>query len=747
MEENIARDRIYELRARLEEANTHYYVENSPLISDYEYDMLMNELIALEKEFQQFASADSPSQRVGSDLAPAASAPTAAAPKSKFRQHPHRYPMLSLGNTYNLNEIQEFADRAGKSIKSPFTYSCELKFDGVAICLNYRHGELYRALTRGDGTVGDDVTANVLHIGNIPRRLSGSGWPDDFEIRGEIYMPYKAFDALNEQKLIDEDQPFANPRNAASGSLKLTDPQEVASRGLECTLYHMVGDDLPFRTHDEALRSAMKWGLPVSDKRRICHNIADISEYISFWDTERKKLPFATDGIVVKINELDIQKELGFTAKAPRWAVAYKFKAEQALTPVLSIDYQVGRTGAVTPVANLEPAQLSGTVVKRATLHNADQMELLDIRVGDWVYVEKGGEIIPKITAVELSKRSGELPKPVFPTVCPDCGTPLVRDEGEAKWFCPNIDGCPTQIKGSLVHFLSRKAMNVLAGDSTVEQLYSKGYVRNIADFYTLTAAQLLTLDGWKERSAQRFLESLAQSKSVGFEHVLFALGIRHVGESTAKSIAKHFGSMERIIAAGREQLLEVEDVGDIIADSVISWCADPKHRSICERLAAAGLKMSMELTDEHGSDALAGKTIVISGNFSIPRDDMKKLIESNGGKNSGSVSSRTSYLLAGEKPGPEKMRKAESLGVQVISEEEFMALIATAGSAEEDVTDAAVQRSSAADGGLAGKDKAAETTVGGRTSADVTEGSVAVRNKSAADAEKPDGPVQLTLF
>ena len=672
---NGIQNRIEELSRLLREANRRYYVDSAPDMSDYEYDMLMKELQGLEEEYPQFRKEDSPTRRVGSDLA--------VQKGGKFRQYPHKFPMLSLGNTYNIKEIQEFADRAGKTIASPFTYSCELKFDGVAICLEYRDGVLYRALTRGDGSVGDDVTENVLRISNIPKRLSGSGWPAEFEIRGEIYMPYRAFDALNEEKLRDEEQPFANPRNAASGSLKLTNPDEVAARGLECTLYHLLGRDLHFRTHDEALRSAMKWGLPVSDKRRICRNILEIEEYINFWNVERRKLPFATDGIVIKINELDIQKELGYTAKAPRWAVAYKFKAEQALSRVLSIDYQVGRTGAVTPVANLEPALLSGTVVKRASLHNADQMELLDIRVGDYVYVEKGGEIIPKITAVELSKRAPKLLKPEFPQTCPDCGTPLVRDEGEARWYCPNIDGCPTQIKASLTHFLSRKAMNVLAGDSTVEQLFNLGYVRNVADFYTLTADQLMTLEGWREKSAKRFLDSLEQSKSAPFEQLLFALGIRHVGESTAKSIARHFGSLYAVASAGRGELLEVEDVGEIIADSVYEWFRDGFHLEICRRLKDAGLQTEVQKKDSRQSDSLRGKSIVISGTFSISRDEMKALIEANGGRNSGSISSKTAFLLAGEKPGPEKLRKAEALGVRVIDEAGFRAMLESGVGAE----------------------------------------------------------------
>ena len=672
---NGIQNRIEELSRLLREANRRYYVDSAPDMSDYEYDMLMKELQGLEEEYPQFRKEDSPTRRVGSDLA--------VQKGGKFRQYPHKFPMLSLGNTYNIKEIQEFADRAGKTIASPFTYSCELKFDGVAICLEYRDGVLYRALTRGDGSVGDDVTENVLRISNIPKRLSGSGWPAEFEIRGEIYMPYRAFDALNEEKLRDEEQPFANPRNAASGSLKLTNPDEVAARGLECTLYHLLGRDLHFRTHDEALRSAMKWGLPVSDKRRICRNILEIEEYIDFWNVERRKLPFATDGIVIKINELDIQKELGYTAKAPRWAVAYKFKAEQALSRVLSIDYQVGRTGAVTPVANLEPALLSGTVVKRASLHNADQMELLDIRVGDYVYVEKGGEIIPKITAVELSKRAPKLLKPEFPQTCPDCGTPLVRDEGEARWYCPNIDGCPTQIKASLTHFLSRKAMNVLAGDSTVEQLFNLGYVRNVADFYTLTADQLMTLEGWREKSAKRFLDSLEQSKSAPFEQLLFALGIRHVGESTAKSIARHFGSLYAVASAGRGELLEVEDVGEIIADSVYEWFRDGFHLEICRRLKDAGLQTEIVKKDSRQLDSLRGKSIVISGTFSISRDEMKALIEANGGRNSGSISSKTAFLLAGEKPGPEKLRKAEALGVKVIDEAGFRAMLESGVGAE----------------------------------------------------------------
>ena len=501
-------------------------------------------------------------------------------------------------------------------------------------------------------------------------------------------MPWAAFDRLNEERIKDEEQPFANPRNAASGSLKLIDSKMVANRGLECTLYHMLGESLPFTTHDQALSAAQSWGLPVSDKRKICSSIDEIEDFISHWDTERKNLPFATDGIVIKVNELPYQAELGYTAKFPRWATAYKFKAEQALTKLISIDYQVGRTGAVTPVANLEPVQLSGTIVKRASLHNADQMQLLDIHIGDFVYVEKGGEIIPKITAVELSQRPQDARLPHFPAVCPDCGTPLVKDEQEAKSFCPNQDGCPTQIQAKLVHFLSRKAMNILAGDATVEQLYNKALVWNIADFYELTRDHLLTLDGWKEKSADRFLKSIRESRNVPFERVLYALGIRHVGETTAKSIARHFGNMDAIAAADMQQLLSVDDIGEIIAESIYTYFRIPENIEIISRLRAAGIRMEMGELKVSQSSVLEGMTIVISGNFSIARDQMKELISLNGGKNSSSISSRTTYLLAGDKAGPEKLKKAEALGVAVIDEGTFRELIGENATEEPDISE-----------------------------------------------------------
>ena len=674
MERKQAEIRIIELRKALNDANRKYYVENSPIMSDYDFDMLLKELEALEKQYPEFMTQDSPSRKVGSDI------------RKEFDQFPHRYPMLSLGNTYDISEVEAFAERAGKGIGNAFTISCELKFDGTAICLTYKDGKLFRALTRGDGSVGDDVTANVRNISNIPQELkvpadfvptllAPQPWPDEFEIRGEIYMPWAAFDRLNEERMKDEEQPFANPRNAASGSLKLLDSRMVAKRGLECTLYHLLGEDLPYETHEQALDAAKSWGLPVSDARRTFRSTAEVEEYIKYWDTGRKNLPFATDGIVIKVNELAYQEDLGFTAKFPRWAVAYKFKAEQALTRLLSIDYQVGRTGAVTPVANLEPVQLSGTVVKRASLHNAEQMQLLDVHIGDYVYVEKGGEIIPKITGVEHEKRGKDVILPHFPETCPDCGTALVRDEQEAKSFCPNRTGCPTQIKGRLVHFLSRKAMNIIAGDATVDQLYNLSLVWNVADFYELTKEHLMSMEGWKDRAAERFLKSIEESRKVGFDRVLYALGIRYVGEATARSVARHFGNIDAIASAGIEELLTVEDVGQVIAESIHEFFASEDNKVLVERLKAAGLKFEMEAESKALSSALEGMTIVISGNFSISRDEMKALIVAHGGKNSGSVSGRTSYLLAGEKAGPEKLKKAEALGVKIIDESGFRKL------------------------------------------------------------------------
>ena len=674
MDYTEAKHRAEQLRAILWENSRKYYVENAPTMSDFQYDQLMHELEDLENAFPELRTPDSPTQRVGSDL-------EENPEDSGFPKYPHRYPMLSLANTYSISEVEEFAERASKALNTTFSWCCELKFDGTAICLTYKHGKLYRALTRGDGVVGDDVTANVRSIANIPETLQGNGWPEDFEIRGEILMPFESFDRLNRERELNGELLFANPRNAASGTLKLRKikgrggPEEVGRRGLICTLYHIPSGQVDFPTHDEALRAAQSWGLPVSDERRICHNIKDIEDFIAHWDKARKNLPFATDGVVLKINEMAFQQQLGYTAKSPRWAVAYKFKAEQACTPILSIDYQVGRTGAVTPVAILEPVLLSGTMVKRATLVNEDQITSLDIHEGDWVYVEKGGEIIPKITGVEESKRpSGAFP-PKFPVFCPDCLTPLVREDGEAKWFCPNHKSCPVQIKGRIELFVSRKAMNILCGEATIDQLYEMDLLHSPSDLYFLSEPQLMGLDGWQADSARRFLDSIRGSRKVPFERVLFALGIRYVGETTARDVARHFGSIDALSAASKEELLAVPDVGEVIAESIYTYFRSPENLAEIDRLKAAGLQFSLE-RQSAASDALKGKSVVISGNFSISREAMKALIETHGGKNSSSVSGKTDYLLAGAKPGPEKMKKAAELGIPVLDEEAFRALL-----------------------------------------------------------------------
>jgi len=661
-----AEARIVELRKELEVHNRNYYVLNAPVISDFEYDLLMQELMSLEKMFPDLSISESPSQKVGSDLSSGG---------RSFKQYEHRFPMLSLGNTYNADELVEFDSRIEGMTRMAPEYNCELKFDGTAICLTYEKGTLVRALTRGDGIKGDDVTANVLTIDSIPAHIGPVSF--DFEIRGEIYMPFDAFDRLNAQRVEQEDAPFANPRNAASGSLKLLDPDEVRNRGLKCVLYHILGDNLPFTLHTEAVSWAAQHGFPVSEHSRICHTIDEVKNYIEEWDTKRRYLPFPTDGIVIKVNDLTLQKRLGFTAKTPRWATAFKFKPEEALTRVISFDYQVGRTGAVTPVANLEPVQLSGTVVKRATLHNFEQMELLDIRIDDWVYVEKGGEIIPKITRVETSRRSGDSIKPKYPSACPVCGMPLQKDEDEAKHYCLNQDGCPPQIIGRFVHFASRKAMNILLGDATAAQLYEKGYIKELQDLFKLTKNQLMSLDGWKDRSAERFLESLDKARAVPFHRVLFALGIRHVGESTAKMLASRFRTIDTLAAASIEELTSLDDIGDVLAVTIHEWFKDSRHQMTVESLREAGL--IFEVDENEGkqlSDSLNGCKVVISGNFSIPRDEMKAKITSHGGRNTGSVSAGTTYLLAGEKAGPEKLRKAEKLGVKVIDEHEFYRII-----------------------------------------------------------------------
>ena len=628
-----AQERAEFLRQELNRHNYRYYVLNDPEISDFEYDVMMMELASIEKMYPELTTPDSPTMKVGSDIA--GRTPGAR----EFRQYRHRWPMLSLGNTYNIEELQDFDRRVREAAGEKFAYNCELKFDGTAICLSYSRGQLVRALTRGDGTVGDDVTDNVRTIASIPTDIGDVPW--DFEIRGEIYMPFASFNSLNEERADIGDTPFANPRN----------------------------------DHSEALQWAAAHHFPISEYSRLCLDMDQVREYIHEWDTRRKDLPFATDGIVIKVDDLALQARLGFTAKSPRWATAYKFKPEQALTPLLSIDYQVGRTGAITPVANLEPVALSGTTVKRASLHNADQLEQLDIHIGDWVYVEKGGEIIPKITGVELSKRPEGAPLPHFPTHCPDCGSLLVKDESEARHYCLN-EACPTRVKGAFLHFISRKAMNINAGEATVDQLYDKGYIRELPDLYRLDMEKLLTLEGWKEKSAGNFLDSIAASKRVPFGRVLFALGIRHIGETTAKTLASRFRDIEMMEKASREEFLEVEDIGDVIADSLVEYFGNENHRRIIRELRDFGLQFADNTAASRLSDRLAGCTVVISGNFSRPRDEMKAMITAHGGKNTGSVSSRTTYLLAGEKAGPEKLAKAEKLGVKVISEEEFYSII-----------------------------------------------------------------------
>lgn len=658
----IAKERILVLRKELERHNFNYYVKNEPEITDFEYDILMMELDSLEKMFPEFASDDSPTKKVGSDIEK----------NSKFRQFPHKYPMLSLGNTYSMDELNAFDSRIRSTESTDFEYSCELKFDGTAICLTYSKGYLTRALTRGDGTVGDDVTQNIKTIDAIPLKVDTEL---DFEIRGEIYMPYDAFEKANQERIANEEQPFANPRNAAAGSLKQLDPEQVRKRGLKCVLYHILGESLPFRTHSESVDWAKNLGFPISEYAQTAANLQQVWDFISEWDERRHSLPFPIDGIVIKVNDLDLQKKLGFTAKSPRWATAYKFKPEEALTKLISIDYQVGRTGAITPVANLEPVALSGTTVKRASLHNSDQMEILDIRIGDYVYVEKGGEIIPKITRVELSKRDKNALHPQFPANCPDCGSVLVKDEGEAKHYCLN-ELCPTRVKGKFIHFISRKAMNIATGEATIEQLYSKGFIRNLSDLYNLTPEQLMTLEGWKEKSVSNLLESIGKSKQAPFERVLFSLGIRHIGETTAKLLASHFKNIDNLRAATKEELLTVEEVGETIANSILEYFSNSENLAVIQRLKEVGLRFDSENDSSTISELLKGVTIVVSGNFSRSREEIKKLIVAHSGKCTGSISGSTTYLLAGEKAGPEKLKKAEKLNVKILTEEELYKII-----------------------------------------------------------------------
>lgn len=668
------KQRIEQLRDELMSHNHNYYVLNNPIITDFEYDILMQELLELEKRYPEHYSANSPTQKVGSDI----SIDAQDGVQTHFEQVPHKYPMLSLGNTYDFEELKQFDERVKKNSDGDYNYCCELKFDGTAICLIYKHGKLTRALTRGDGAVGDDVTLNVSQIKNIPQKLSQNiNLPDEFEIRGEIYMPYKAFDKLNYQRELDEDQPFANPRNAAAGSLKLLDSKTVKQRSLECTLYQLIAPTLEISTQEQALNIAKEWGLPISNHFTICNNIDQVIEFIKLWDNKRKDLPYATDGIVIKVNQLSIQQQLGFTSKSPRWATAYKFKPEEASTKLLSVDFQVGRTGAITPVANLTPVHLSGTIVKRASLHNDDQIKLLDIHINDYVYVEKGGEIIPKITRVDYTKRENDIISISFPKICPDCGTPLVKDPDESKFYCPNQDGCPMQIKGRFIHFVGRKAMSINIGEATIEQLYNKGYIKELSDLFALTKEQLFSLDKWKEKSVKNFYSSLEDSKKVPFHKVLFALGIRFIGENSAKNLSQELKDIDTIINTSYQDLLEINDVGEKMAESIRNYFSNTSHIVIIDKLKQYGIQFNEKQSDNIiVSDLLKDKTIMITGNFSIPREEMKNIIEINSGKVGGSLSSKTAFMIAGDKSGPSKIQKAEKLGIKVITEEEFYKMI-----------------------------------------------------------------------
>ena len=658
------KEEIDRLRAQLEEYNRRYYLDNDPVVSDRQFDELMRRLQDLEKQYPQYDDPNSPTRRVGSHLT------------NRFESVRHRYPMMSLSNTYSLEELREFYDRVREEAPEA-DFVCELKFDGTAISLTYEHGRLLRAETRGDGTVGDDVTANVRTIRSVPLVLTGDDYPDDFEMRGEIYMPRAEFARLNAEREEIGEVPFANPRNAAAGTLKLQNSSVVAARRLDCFLYAMAGENLPFNSHWDALNKARTWGFRISDHMRRCRTWEEIEAFIRETDSLREGLPYATDGAVVKVNSYDIQRRLGATAKAPRWAVAYKFKAEEALTELLSVEFSVGRTGAVTPVANLTPVLLAGTVVKRASLHNADQIALLDLRIGDHVYVEKGGEIIPKITGVELSMRPAESRPLEFVRTCPQCGAPLERYEGEAAWYCPNSSGCTPQIVGRIVHFISRKAMNIEGiGEETVGLFFEQGLVRDAADLYDLAPERIAALPRLGAKSAANIMASLERSRSVPFARVLYALGIRFVGEATARILAAHFKSLDALAAASEEELAQVDEVGKTIARSVREYFADSVNRRIIERLRAAGLQFET-VGEERLSDALAGLSIVISGTFERhSREELKRLIEQHGGRNLAAVSGNADYLLAGTGVGPAKLAKATKLGVRMLSEEEFERMI-----------------------------------------------------------------------
>lgn len=662
------KQRIEQLRQELHEHNYRYYVLNQPVIGDQEFDLMMHELQDLEARHPEMADPNSPTQRVGSDL------------QTGFRQVAHHYPMLSLANTYNEQDVRDWYESVRKGLAGEdFEVCCEMKYDGLSISLTYVDGHLMQAVTRGDGVQGDDVTQNVKTIRTIPLILPGKGYPREFEIRGEILMPWASFERLNAEREAAEEPLFANPRNAASGTLKSLDSRVVAQRSLDAYLYYLLGEELPADGHFENLEAARNWGFKISEGMRKVKTVEEIIDFINYWDTERKNLPVATDGIVLKVNSLRQQRSLGYTAKSPRWAIAYKFKAERECTRLLEVTYQVGRTGAVTPVANMEPVQLAGTVVKRATLNNEDFIRSFDLHIGDMVYVEKGGEIIPKIVGVNIDERP-IISQPVqFIKRCPECGTPLVRYEGEAAWYCPNDAGCPPQIKGRIEHFIARKAMNIDSlGPETVNEYYQRRIIHNIADLYDIEVQQI-NGDGSRTKSAQRIVNGIQKSKEVPFERVVFALGIRFVGETSARLLARHFKSMDALMNAGLEELQEVEGIGEVMAKSIISYFHDPENQTIIERLRGYGLQMALsEEQTMPASDKLAGQSIVISGVFAHhSRDEYKLIIEQNGGKNVGSISGKTSFILAGENMGPSKLEKAQKLGVRIVSEDEFLEMLA----------------------------------------------------------------------
>ena len=664
----VVKDKIKALREALEQHNYNYYVLSAPTISDREFDEMMKELQVLEEAHPEYADPHSPTQRVGSDLS------------KEFEQVVHKYPMLSLGNTYSEDEVKDFYERIARDLNEPFEIVAELKYDGTSISLTYEDGRLVRAVTRGDGTRGDDVTANVKTIRSVPLKLMGDRYPATFEIRGEILLPWAEFDRLNKEREEQEEPLFANPRNAASGTLKQQNPAVVAARKLDAYFYYLLGEELPAETHFDNLEAARSWGFKIPNVIRVCNSLEDIYDYIAYWDVERKNLPVATDGIVLKVNSLRQQRNLGFTAKSPRWAIAYKFQAERAVTRLNSVSFQVGRTGAVTPVANLEPVLLAGTTVKRASLHNADIIEGLDLHLGDKVFVEKGGETNPKIVGVDVEARGLLVGDKVrFIRSCPECGTPLMRPEGEAAHYCPNEAGCPPQIKGKIEHFVTRRAMNINMGPETVEDLYEAGYIKDTADLYTLEIADLLRLERWADKSARNLMASLEESKQVPFERVLYGLGIRFVGETVAKRLVSAFHSMEQLEQASFEDLTAVDEIGERIARSIIAYFADERNRTLVNRLKEYGLQMSVaEEKLANRSEKLKGLSIVISGTFAKhSRDEYKAMIEQHGGKNSGSVSGKTDYILAGDNMGPAKLEKAAKLGVKIINEDEFLNMIA----------------------------------------------------------------------